>query len=215
MKKIFKLLLASLLTLSLLVACGGTDNDKGTDEETKFKVVAVLDSGGIDDKSFNQSSWDGVQRFLKDNNLSSDHATYLTSKADGSDYVPNLDRAASEGADMVIAIGFLFEDAIAEVAPKHPETAFLFIDGFIEGVPNIHNTSFAEHEGSYLVGLIAGARAAATPESGVAGRLQHRTGRSRRTRSSGLGRPGSGIAAGTGRLCAHAGNGLGRCLPPV
>ena len=125
MKKIFKLLLASLLTLSLLVACGGTDNDKGTDEETKFKVVAVLDSGGIDDKSFNQSSWDGVQRFLKDNNLSCDHATYLTSKADGSDYVPNLDRAASEGADMVIAIGFLFEDAISEVAPKHPDTAFL------------------------------------------------------------------------------------------
>ncbi len=162
MKKIFKLLLASLLTLSLLVACGGTTDNGGTDvEETKFKVVAVLDSGGIDDKSFNQSSWDGVQRFLKDNNLSSDHATYLTSKADGSDYVPNLDRAASEGADMVIAIGFLFEDAISEVAPKHPDTAFLFIDGFVEGVPNIHNTSFAEHEGSYLVGLIAGARAAA------------------------------------------------------
>ena len=138
MKKTFKLLFAALLAVSLLVACGGNgdngDNgdDNNGDEENKFKVVAVLDSGGIDDNSFNQSSWEGVQRFLKDNNLSDDHATYLTSKADGSDYVPNLDKAASEGADMVIAIGFLFEDAIAEVAPKHPDVEFLFIDGFVE-----------------------------------------------------------------------------------
>ena len=164
MKKTFKLLIAVLIALSLLVACGGTTNNGtegngGEGEESKFKVVAVLDSGGIDDKSFNQSSWEGIQRFLKDNNLSADHATYLTSKADGSDYVPNLDKAASEGADMVIAIGFLFEDALAEVAPNHPDVEFLFIDGFIEGIDNLHSTEFAEHEGSYLVGLVAGARA--------------------------------------------------------
>lgn len=160
MKKTIKLLFAVLLTVSLLVACGGNGDTDGNDnEDLEFKVVAVLDSGGIDDKSFNQSAWEGIQRFLEDNDLSSDHATYLTSKSDGSDYVPNLDKAATEGADLVIAIGFLFEDALAEVAPKHPDIEFLFIDGFVEGVDNIHNTSFAEHEGSYLVGLVAGKRA--------------------------------------------------------
>lgn len=160
MKKTFKLLFAVLITISLLVACGGNgDNGKdNSDDDLKFKVVAVLDSGGIDDKSFNESSWEGIQRFLKDNDLSNDHATYLTSKADGSDYVSNLDKAATEGADLVIAIGFLFEDAIKEVAPKHPDVEFLFIDGVVEDVDNIHSTLFAEHEGSYLVGLVAGLR---------------------------------------------------------
>ncbi|NLC54381.1 MAG: BMP family ABC transporter substrate-binding protein [Erysipelothrix sp.] len=162
MKKTFKLLFATLLAVALLVACGGTGNgDTNGDDETKFKVVAVFDSGGQDDKSFNQSTWEGIQRFLKDNNLSDAHAVNLSSKDDGSDYVSNLDRAATEGADMVIAIGFLFENALAEVAPKHPDVHFLFIDGIIPDVANIHSTSFAEHEGSYLVGYVAGERAKA------------------------------------------------------
>lgn len=160
MKKTFKFLLVSMLALALLVACGGTGNEDTGTEDAEFKAVVVLDSGGIDDKSFNESTWDGVQKFLKDNNLKSEAVTYLSSKTDGSDYVSNLESAA-EQADIVIAVGFLFEESLKEVAPKYKDTPFLFIDGFIEGMDNVHNTTFADEEGSYYVGLIAGARAKA------------------------------------------------------
>lgn len=161
MKKLFRLLFASLLTVSLLVACGGTGDegkDNGDGEKT-LKIVAVLDSGGVDDKSFNESGWDGIQRFLEENNLPKDTATYLSSTEDGSDHVTNLDKAANEGADIVIAIGYLFEPALEEVAPKHPDVDFFFIDGSIEGIPNVTSTKFESQEGSYLVGLVAGLRA--------------------------------------------------------
>lgn len=158
MKKTFKFLVVSLLAVSLLVACGGGGDNKGDgegSEKADFKVVVVLDSGGVDDKSFNQSSWEGVQKFLKDNNLDSSTATYLSSK-DESEYVPNLETASKEG-DLVIAVGFLFAEAMAEVAAKHPDIEYLFIDaGLEEPLPNVHSATFSEEEGGFLVGLIAG-----------------------------------------------------------
>ena len=159
MKKTFKFIFVTILVSLVLVACGGGASG-GAGEEAGFKAVVVLDSGGIDDKSFNESTWEGVQKFLTDNKLSEDTVTYLSSKSDGSDYVSNLS-AAAEQADLVIAVGFLFEESLKEVAPKYSDVPFLFIDGFIEGVPNLHNTTFADEEGSYYVGLIAGERSKA------------------------------------------------------
>ncbi len=160
MKKTIKILFATLVATALLVACGGGSGEAeftGT-KDADFKVVVVLDSGGVDDKAFNQSTWEGVKNFLNDNDLKKETASYLSSASDGSNYVSNLENAA-ENADLVIAVGFLFEDALAEVAPKNPEVDFLFVDGGVEGVTNVHATAFAEEEGSYYVGLIAGKRA--------------------------------------------------------
>lgn len=161
MKKTIKILFATFVATALLVACGGGSSEQeytGT-KDADFKVVVVLDSGGVDDKAFNQSTWEGVREFLNDNDLKKETASYLSSASDGSNYVSNLENAA-ENAELVIAVGFLFEDALAEVAPKYPDTDFLFIDAQIDGIPNVHGTAFAEEEGSYYVGLIAGKRAA-------------------------------------------------------
>ncbi len=157
MKKTFKFLIAMLLTVSLLVACGGSGDNGETDgnDDAGFKVVVVLDSGGVDDKSFNQSAWEGVQKFLTDNNLSKDTAEYLSSK-DKSEYVPNLQNASAK-ADLVIAVGFLFAEAMQEVAEANPDVQYLFIDAMIENpLPNVHSALYAEEEGGFLVGLIAG-----------------------------------------------------------
>lgn len=157
MKKTFKFLVVAMLALSILVACGGGGNTDGG-EKADFRVVVVLDSGGVDDKSFNQSSWEGVQRFLEDNNLDKNTATYLSSKADGSDYVSNLETASADG-DLVIAVGFLFADSLQEVAAKHEDVEYLFIDAGLENpLPNVHSATFSEEEGGFLVGLIAGLR---------------------------------------------------------
>ena len=153
MKKTFKFLFVTLIAVSFLVACGG-----GGGEKADFRVVVVLDSGGVDDKSFNQSSWEGVQKFLTDNNLDASTASYLSSKADGSDYVSNLETASAD-ADLVIAVGFLFGDALQEVAAKHEDVEYLFIDAGLENpLPNVHSATFSEEEGGFLVGLIAGSR---------------------------------------------------------
>lgn len=155
MKKTFKFLVVTLFAAALLVACGGGET---SGKDAGFKVVVVLDSGGVDDKSFNQSAWEGTLRFIEENGLDSNTASYLSSKDDGSDYVSNLE-AASEDAELVIAVGFLFEKALQEVAAKYPDTEYLFIDaGLNPELPNVHSATFAEEEGGYLVGLVAGLR---------------------------------------------------------
>ena len=74
---------------------------------------------------------------------------------DEADYVPNLTTLADNGNDLVIAVGYLFAGAVAETAPKYPDTSFLFIDE-VNDSPNVMNALFAAEQGSYLVGIAAG-----------------------------------------------------------
>ncbi len=80
----------------------------------------------------------------------------LESKAN-EDYVPNLKTVADQGCKLVIGVGFMLTDAIAEVAPQYPNTYFMLIDGFIENPPpNVVCYLFKEQEGSFLVGALVG-----------------------------------------------------------
>jgi basic membrane protein A len=80
----------------------------------------------------------------------------LESKAN-EDYVPNLKKLADEGCKLVIGVGFMLTDAIAEVAPQYPNTYFMLIDGVIDPAPaNVVCYVFKEQEGSCLVGALAG-----------------------------------------------------------
>ncbi len=80
----------------------------------------------------------------------------LESKAN-EDYVPNLKTLADQGCKLIIGVGFMLTDAIAEVAPQYPDTKFMLIDGFIENPPaNVVCYLFKEQEGSYLVGALTG-----------------------------------------------------------
>lgn len=136
------------------------------------KVGFVTDIGGIDDKSFNQGTWEGIKKFGKENNLKEGKEfKYLQSTAEA-DYVPNLSTLADEGLDLIVAAGFLFENAMAEVGGKYPKQKFLIIDSVVKDkagktLPNVANAVFAEHEGSFLVGVAAGLKAKADKKNAV------------------------------------------------
>jgi basic membrane protein A and related proteins len=174
MKKLALLVL--LVPALMLVGCTKAPETATTTAPT-FKIGFVTDTGGIDDKSFNQGTWEGVVKFGQEKNLVKDKDyKYLQSTAEA-DYVPNLSAFADEKMDLIIAAGFLFNKAMADTATKFADRKFLIIDSVVtvadkdkdgkdiagteKNVPNVANAVFAEQEGSFLVGVAAGLKAKA------------------------------------------------------
>ena len=133
--------------------------EEATEEEAKdeISIGLVTDTGGIDDKSFNQGTWEGLVRYFEEKGLNADNLTYLQSTADA-DYIPNLSQYADEQKDLIVAPGFLFEVAMAEIANQFPDQKLLIIDTVVDA-PNVASAVFAEHEGSFLVGVAAALKA--------------------------------------------------------
>ena len=129
-------------------------------DASMIRIGLVTDLGGIDDQSFNQGTWEGIERLGKDLELQRDRDyTYLQSSTEA-DYVPNLRTFADEKLDLIVAPGFLFEKAVEQVARDYPLCNFLIIDSVVQK-PNVVSAVFAEHEGSFLVGVVAGLKAKA------------------------------------------------------
>ena len=148
LKKILSVILAATMVLSL-AACGGTA-DAGKD---KIKVGMVTDTGGVNDGSFNQSSWAGLQRAEKELGI---EVKYLESKTD-SDYAANIETFMDEDCDLIIGVGFMLASAIGEAAAAHPEQKFAIIDDNTnEALPNVACLMFKQEQPSYLVGYVAG-----------------------------------------------------------
>lgn len=164
MKKLVKILLVALLACGCLVACSGEQT--GGDED-KISFGFVTDIGGIDDKSFNQTSWEGAKEFANEVGLveGTDYS-YLQSDAE-SDYLPNLTTFADEGVDIIVAAGYLFADAIQETVNNYPDQKILIIDVDWLSGSNLQQAVFAEHEGSFLVGVAAGLQAKAAGKTAV------------------------------------------------
>ncbi len=115
-------------------------------------VTFVTDTGGLGDKSFNDSAWHGVQMAVQKLGVTAN----VIQSYEQSDYVPNL-TAAAQISDVVVAVGFLIKDAVEKVAPQFPNTKFIFIDGSIKGIPNVESYIFDQQQGGFLVGYIAAA----------------------------------------------------------
>ena len=86
-----------------------------------IKACQVTDTGGVDDKGFNQTAWKGVQDAEKELGV---EAKLLESKAE-TDYVPNINSFIGEKCDIIITVGFLLGDATKEAAEANPDTAVL------------------------------------------------------------------------------------------
>ena len=127
------------------------------EELPAISIGLCTDTGGVDDKSFNQGTWEGVKRYAKDHKLDKDAIQYVQATSDA-DYIPQLTTFSEAGKDLIVAPGFLFKDAITQVAKDFPEQKFLFIDD-VSDAPNVCSAVFAEHEGSFLVGMAAGLKA--------------------------------------------------------
>ena len=147
-KKIKSLLLVTLVVGSTVVGCSKT-----TVEDDKIKVTLVLDEGGVNDQSFNQSAWEGA---LKAKDAYRVEVNYMEAKQE-SDYATNIETAIDNESDLVIGVGFKIADAIKEASENYPEQQFAIIDGTYDEIPeNVQPILFNEEEAGYLVGLIAG-----------------------------------------------------------
>lgn len=120
-------------------------------EGKKLKVGMVTDVGGVNDNSFNQSAWEGLQEFDK---YTGSKSSYLQSTGDA-DYEPNLNEFVKQGYDLTWGIGFVIADAIKKVADENPNAKLAIIDNEVDA-PNVASVLFKEHEGSFLVGVVAG-----------------------------------------------------------
>jgi basic membrane protein A len=159
MKKLYTVLTVLLLASVALAACGPAATPEA------FRVGFVTDTGGIDDKSFNTTQWNGVLRAIDDMGvegqfIQSDEATQ---------YEPNLTEFASQGYDLVIAAGFFLGGDLAKVAALYPDVSFTIVDyaypdpfgvpegvvGNAECIPNAQGQIFKTDQAAFLAGYLA------------------------------------------------------------
>ncbi|MDD2481650.1 MAG: BMP family ABC transporter substrate-binding protein [Lutispora sp.] len=157
-KKTISLLLALVMVLTLFTGCakpaeqpaGPAEETPAAPEAPKYSFGMVTDVGGIGDKSFNDSAWAGIDKAAKE--LGVEAKLLQSTKQD--DYTPNLGSMA-QSVDLTMAVGFLFEDAMKTSADQYADKKFGVIDTVVDK-PNVMSVTFKEHEGSFLVGVIAG-----------------------------------------------------------
>jgi basic membrane protein A len=153
-------LAAALCFLALFAsACGGTS---AAEDKSKIKVGIVFDIGGKDDRSFNAAAWEGVQRAAKDLPIILRDIEPGTPNA----IEPAMRAFAERHFDLIIGVGFAQAPIMELVAKDYPNIQFAIIDGESK-LPNVASLVFKEHEGSYLVGMIA----AKTSKTGTIGFL--------------------------------------------
>lgn len=119
-----------------------------------LKVGMVTDVGGVNDQSFNQSAWEGLQRSKAELGAK---VAYKESRQDG-DYAPNLETLTDAGYDLIWGIGFLMGDAVESTARVNPDQKYAIVDYFYgpETPKNVACAIFQEEQPSFLVGYIAG-----------------------------------------------------------
>jgi basic membrane protein A and related proteins len=118
-----------------------------------LKACMVLDTGGVDDRSFNQSSWAGMQAANKAN--SNIKISYVSSSSQN-DYVPNLGAEVKKGCDTILAVGGLMAPAVKETAQKNPKTHFAEVDAPSSG-PNVYGLQYNTAQAAFLGGYLAAA----------------------------------------------------------
>jgi basic membrane protein A len=114
------------------------------------KACLALDTGGVDDKSFNASAWSGAQAAQGPTTS----VKYLVAQSDA-DYAPNIKKLVDEGCNIVIGVGFLIAGAVEEAAKKYPKTNFAIVDSGPAGVANHKALLFATNQSSFLAGYLA------------------------------------------------------------
>ena len=148
-KKFIGLGLASVAALSL-AACGSRtakNDSSSSDSASSIKAAIVTDIGGVDDRSFNQSAWEGLQEWGDAAGLSKGNGYDYFQSASESDYITNLDSAVSGGYNLVFGIGFALESAIKEVAPNNPDTHYVIVDSVVADEDNVAKSTKTKQVG--------------------------------------------------------------------
>lgn len=187
-KKVMSLLLAAAMTASLFAGCGNSGNgaadsngtsdgaaESGTADNAAestessaaddtaadgYELALVIDVGTIDDKSFNQGSWEGIQKYAEESGVASKY--YKSAEATTDSFMETIELAIEGGAKTVVCPGFLFEEPIYNLQTQYPDVHFILVDGEPHDADNNYNTTentmpilYEEDEAGFLAGYAA------------------------------------------------------------
>ncbi|MBR2681666.1 MAG: BMP family ABC transporter substrate-binding protein [Atopobiaceae bacterium] len=159
--------------MAVLAGCGGggsTGSDAGA-ADANVKVTMITDTGGVNDQSFNQLSWAGMQKLGADLGW---EVSYIESKQEA-DYVTNLDKAVDDGSQLIWGVGFAMGDAVNEAAEANPDVQFAIVDSTNNnGAANLTGVCFKQEECSFAVGYVA-ARMSTSGKVGFVGGMSSET----------------------------------------
>lgn len=156
MKKLLSLVLCLVLsfgTMAVLTACG---------EDVLYDIAVVTDVGTLEDKGFNEGTWNGAKAYATEHNIT--YKYYQPANGDAAtdnDRIAAMEQAVSNGAKIIVAPGFLQANAMTAVATKYPNVKFIFIDGWpltdADGnlLQNVTAVVYKEQESGYLAGYAA------------------------------------------------------------
>lgn len=189
--KVLSIILVLVMALTLFSGCGptaepGKETEKSPDTgktqgeepvkteapektdapEKKMSMVMITDAGGLGDGGFNDMAWHGLE--MARDELGFDIGVIESTEA--AQFAPNISQAAEQGYDIVVCVGFLFVDVLAEVAPQYPDTQFIMIDARVE-CDNVYSFIFDVQESSYLAGALT-ALASDTDKFGYVGGME-------------------------------------------
>ena len=157
MKKLYVVLAVLVMAAMLLPACTPTAPD--CTKTTVFCVGVVTDVGKVDDKSFNQSAWEGVQQAKTDG--VADWVQYIET-TDSKDYAKNINTFADAGYDVIVTVGFNLTDPTFAAAQTYPNTKFIGVDQSLSAdathpgwpLANLVGLVFPEDQAGFLVGAL-------------------------------------------------------------
>jgi basic membrane protein A len=157
MKKISVIVLAVLVLMS--VGCKKQQQSRSAAET--FELALVTDLGTIDDKSFNQGSWEGLVQVAKERNIT--HKYYQPAEQSDDAYLTTIDLAVRGGAKLIVTPGFLFETPIYVAQDRYPDVKFVLVDGVphsadystVQTNHNVVGVLYAEDQAGFLAGYAA------------------------------------------------------------
>ena len=176
-KKISAVIVTAVLALGLLAGCaskpsgdasqqGGSSaqasqQEKGGNESSggNYELALITDVGTIDDKSFNQGSWEGLEKYAKEHNIT--HKYYKPAEKSDQACLDAIDLAVKGGAKVIVTPGFLFESPVYNAQTKYPNIKFILIDAepktadSAEIKDNVLSIFYAEEQAGYLAGYAA------------------------------------------------------------
>jgi len=153
MKKLSTILAVLMIASMLLSACApAAEKKEDCSSPDVFCVGLVTDVGKIDDKSFNQSTWEGVKQAEKELGAKVQYIETTDSK----DYDKNIATFADAKYDVIVTVGFALSEATIAAAKKYPDIKFIGVDQFqSETIPNLAGLVFPEDQSGFLVGALA------------------------------------------------------------
>lgn len=136
--------------------------DEPTEEAADFLACQITDTGGVDDRSFNQTVWEGFQQAEAELGV---EIAVLESESEA-DFDPNIRAFMDRGCDLIVTVGFLLGDATEEAAQANPDQLFAIVDyAYEDTYDNLREIVFETDEAGFLAGYVA----AGTTESGTVG----------------------------------------------